>query len=114
MLDPTAPPPGGQTTATGRGCDPDVLVTLNIADAPAVTTRSDADGRFGARLPVGELEPGRYEVVAQCGPELRADVDIIRQSAQGGSASSSAVLVFFVLVGAGIWQLRRVVSPTAL
>lgn len=114
LLEPTAAPPGGQTTASGRGCDPDVLVTLWVADSPPVTTQSDADGRFGVRLPVGDLEPGRYEVVAECGTELRSAVDVIRHSAQGGAASSSAVLVFFVLVGVGIWQLRRVVDPTAI
>lgn len=89
-------------------------MTLTVAGAPPVRTRADAEGRFQARLPVAELEPGRYEVVAQCGPELRANVDVMLLSAQGGAASSSAVLVFFVLVGVGIWQLRRVVAPTTL
>lgn len=64
-----------------------------------------------ARLPLPELEPGRYEVVARCGPELTASVDVVLHSAQGGNASSSAVLVFFVLIGVAVWQLRRVAFP---
>lgn len=87
---------------------------MTVGDAPPVYTESDADGRFVVKLPLPQLEPGRYDVIAVCGPELHASVDVILVSAQGGAASSSAVLTFFVLIGVGVWQLRRGINPTGM
>lgn len=103
--------PGGQTTVTGRGCDPNTDVILTVDGGPPTATRSDADGNFQVRLPLAELEPGRFPVVAQCGPRLQTSVDVILLSSNGNVAASSGVLALFVLVGCGIWQLRRTVDP---
>lgn len=65
-----------------------------------------ADGIFSASFSVPPVEPGRYELTANCGPELAVPLDVVLASSVSGG-SSLAVLVFFILVGVGLWQFRR-------
>ncbi|WP_433262537.1 hypothetical protein ACQPZF_29760 [Actinosynnema sp. CS-041913] len=51
------------------------------------------------------VQPGRHVIRADCGVILVGSVDVALTSSTGGSASTLAVLVFFLLVG--VTLLRR-------
>ncbi len=62
--------PGGDVNATGTGCDPGATVTLEIAGEQVGETTADSDGSFSTPIDVPDVDPGRLEVIAHCGPVL--------------------------------------------
>jgi hypothetical protein len=88
---------------------PFASVELTVAGEPAGATTASAAGAFESPVAVPGLDPGRYEVVARCGPELRAVLDVVVVQAVDNGLSTLAVLVFFVLVALLLFRRRRIV-----
>jgi hypothetical protein len=99
--------PGGIVRALGHGCVPSSPVELFVNGIPAGNATSGADGGFAAPLSVPPLTPGRYEVSARCGALLAAPLDVVVSTAQQGGASSLALLLFFIMLGAALFRGQR-------
>jgi len=66
---------------------------------------ADDSGGFSAPVDVPALVPGRYDVVAGCGPVLTSPLDVVLATSVGQGGTALALLGFFVLL-AGL-LLRR-------
>ncbi len=103
-------PPGGDVTAIGTGCDPGATVTLEIAGEEVGATTADDNGRFSTPIDVPDVDPGRLEVLARCGPVLTTQLDVVLASSVSNN-STILVLAFFVIVLFALlwygWQARR-------
>ncbi|WP_157762670.1 hypothetical protein [Nocardia yamanashiensis] len=108
-LNPVAVTPGTDVAATGRGCDSGAAVKLSIGNAAVGETKAGADGTFGATLKTGGTEIGQYQVTAECGKKLAANLDIVLVSQVGGGAATATILLFFLLIG-GWYYGHRLVS----
>ena len=110
VLDKPSVTPGGDVTATGKGCDPGATVTLEIDGKQVGETTAKSDGTFSTPIDVPDVDPGRLEVVAHCGPVITTQLDVVLASTVSNN-SSMLVLAFFVIVLAALlwygWQARR-------
>src|SRR4029077_3628130 len=110
VLDKSSVTPGGDVTATGKGCDPGATVTLEIEGSQVGETTAKSDGTFSTPIEVPDVDPGRLEVVAHCGPVITTPLDVVLASTVSNN-SSMLVLAFFVIVLAALlwygWQARR-------
>jgi hypothetical protein len=103
--------PGGDVKATGTGCDPGATVTLEIEGEQVGETTAGSDGSFSTPIDVPDVDPGRLEVDAHCGPVLTTQLDVVLASSVSGGQSillviAISVLVLFALLWYGI-QTRR-------
>ncbi|HMK13314.1 MAG TPA: hypothetical protein VK461_17120, partial [Acidimicrobiales bacterium] len=109
-LDKPSVPPGGDVNATGQGCDPGATVTLEMEGQQVGTTTAKDDGSFSAPVDVPDLDPGRFEVQAHCGPVLTTELDVVLASSVSNN-SSILVAAFFLIVLFALlwygWQARR-------
>lgn len=99
--------PGGEVNASGEGCDPGAAVAIEIGGARVADATAGSDGRFSAPLDLPVLQPGRFDVVAHCGPTLDTTIDIVLASRVDPGTSTLAVLVFFVLLLLALLRGRR-------
>ena len=110
VLDKPSVTPGGDVTATGEGCDPGATVTLEIEGSQVGETTAKSDGTFSTPIEVPDVDPGRLEVVAHCGPVITTPLDVVLASTVSNN-SSVLVLAFFVIVLAALlwygWTARR-------
>jgi hypothetical protein len=110
VLDKPSVTPGGDVTATGKGCDPGATVTLEIDGKQVGETTAKSDGTFSTPIDVPDVDPGRLEVIAHCGPVITTQLDVVLASTVSNN-SSMLVLAFFVIVLAALlwygWQARR-------
>lgn len=110
VLDKPSVTPGGDVVATGKGCDPGATVTLEIDGKQVGETIAKSDGTFSTPIAVPDVDPGRLEVVAHCGPAITTQLDVVLASTVSNN-SSMLVLAFFVIVLAALlwygWQARR-------
>jgi len=110
-LDKPSVSPGGDVVATGQGCDPGASVTLEISGEEVGQTTADSDGTFSTPIDVPDVDPGRLEVEARCGPLLTTNLDIVLASSVTGGQSILLVIVIAVLLLFGLlWyglQTRR-------
>jgi hypothetical protein len=107
-IDESTVPPGGEVTATGQGCDPGASVTLEIAGEEVGRATADNAGTFETEIDVPNVEPGRVEVLARCGPVLTTDLDIVLASEVSSGTSNFLVLMFFLIVlVALLWYGRQ-------
>jgi len=110
VLDKSTVTPGGDVTATGKGCDPGATVTLEIDGKQVGETTAKSDGTFSTPVDVPDVDPGRLEVVAHCGPVITTQLDVVLASTVSNN-SSILVLAFFVIVLTALlwygWQARR-------
>jgi hypothetical protein len=109
-LDRPFTPPAGPANVRGRSCDPLAPVSLEVGGRDVGHATADTSGHFDTPIELPDLPPGRYDVIARCGPVLSAPIDVVLASANR-PGSTLAILVFFVLVGFGLWILRRAVAP---
>jgi hypothetical protein len=81
-LDRSSVAPGGSIHVSGTGCSNGAPVVLTVAGATAGSLTAQANGSFetDVRLP-SSMKPGRYQIVAQCGPTFQTFVDIMRPAA---------------------------------
>ncbi|MFC8043195.1 hypothetical protein [Nocardia sp. NPDC057353] len=107
-LTPVAIAPGGEVTASGRGCDPGAPVELSIGRTPVGTAVAAADGSFTARLTLSAIEVGRHDVRTWCGRTLTAALDVVLVSSVDGGASTIAILLFFLLLGGWFYGHRLI------
>ena len=110
-LDKPSVPPGGDVKATGEGCDPDATVTLEIEGEQVGETTADQDGSFSTPIAVPDVDPGRLEVQAHCGPVLTTDLDVVLASSVSGGTSillviTCSVIVLFALLWYGLRSSR--------
>ena len=110
-LDKPSVPPGGDVKATGEGCDPDATVTLEIDGKQVGETTADEDGSFSTPIAVPDVDPGRLEVQAHCGPVLTTDLDVVLASSVSGGTSillviTCSVIVLFALLWYGLRSSR--------
>jgi hypothetical protein len=110
VLDKPSVTPGGDVTATGQGCDSGAAVTLEIEGKQVGETTAGSDGTFSTPIAVPDVDPGRLEVVAHCGPVITTQLDVVLASTLSNN-SSMLVLAFFVIVLTALlwygWQARR-------
>ena len=110
VLDKSTVTPGGDVNATGKGCDPGATVTLEIDGKQVGETTAKSDGTFSTPIDVPDVDPGRLEVVAHCGPVITTQLDVVLASTVSNN-SSILVLAFFVIVLTALlwygWQARR-------
>ncbi|HEX9831468.1 MAG TPA: hypothetical protein VGA66_00020, partial [Mycobacterium sp.] len=104
--------PGGNVTAVGRGCAPDVPVRLSIGDIPVGQAVAGPKGGFDAPLTTGAVEVGRHQVTAQCGRTLSAPLDIVLVSRVGTGTSTLTVILIFLLLGVWFYGHRLVSHST--
>ncbi|MEV0354961.1 hypothetical protein AB0H71_02760 [Nocardia sp. NPDC050697] len=107
-LTPSAIAPGGEVTASGRGCEPGARVELKIGATPVGTTVAAADGSFTAPLTLAAIEVGRHDVQTWCGRPLTAQLDVVLVSSVDGGASTVAILLFFLLLGGWFYGHRLI------
>lgn len=90
---------GEPLSASGAGCTPGGRVSLASGGEVVGGANAGPDGRFTTAVEFRHLQPGRREVVAECGVVLTGTVDLILTSSTRGNTSTLAVLVFFLLAG---------------
>jgi hypothetical protein len=101
-LDKPSVPPGGDVVATGHGCDAGAAVTLEIDGEQVGKTTAEEDGTFSTPIAVPDVDPGRLEVTALCGPVLTTQLDIVLASSVTGGQSILLVIVIAVIVLVGL------------
>jgi hypothetical protein len=83
-------------------------VTLEIAGEEVGSTTAEDDGTFETEIEVPNVEPGRVEVLARCGPVLTTELDIVLASEVSSGTSTVLVLMFFLIVLAALlWYGRQ-------
>jgi hypothetical protein len=83
-------------------------VTLEIAGEEVGSTTAEDDGTFETEIEVPNVEPGRVEVLARCGPVLTTELDVVLASEVSSGTSTVLVLMFFVIVLAALlWYGRQ-------
>ena len=94
--------------ATGEGCDPHATVTLEIEGDKVGETTADQNGSFSTPIAVPDVDPGRLEVQAHCGPVLTTDLDVVLASSVSGGTSILLVITCGVIVLFGLlWYVLR-------
>ncbi len=100
--------PGGDVTATGRGCLPDATVDLSIGETAVGHTVAGSEGDFDAPLRTGAVQLGRHEVTAECGRTLTAPLDIVLVSRVGTATSTLTLILLFLVLGLWFYGHRLV------
>ena len=112
-LDKPSVSPGGDVKATGTGCDPGATVTLEIEGEQVGETTASSDGSFSTPISVPDVDPGRLEVDAHCGPVLTTQLDVVLASSVTGGQSILLVIAISVVVLFGLlWYGLQVAAET--
>ncbi len=83
-------------------------MTLEIAGEEVGSTTAEDDGTFETEIEVPNVEPGRVEVLARCGPVLTTELDVVLASEVSSGTSTVLVLMFFLIVLAALlWYGRQ-------
>ena len=110
VLDKPSVTPGGDVTATGEGAMPEPPSPSRSRASQVGETTVKSDGTFSTPIEVPDVDPGRLEVVAHCGPVITTPLDVVLASTVSNN-SSVLVLAFFVIVLAALlwygWTARR-------
>ena len=81
-------------------------MTLSLAGAEVGNAVADSLGKFATTIQVGNVDVGRHEVVARCGPTLTTTIDVVVATKVDGGASTSVIIVMFLLVALGYLVLH--------
>ena len=110
LVEPVAIPPGGTSTAAGRGCPGGAPVLFTVAGQQIGKSRAATDGAFDGPLDVSGLPVGTYQVQAHCGVVLYADLDVVLANQVYNDASTIVIIVFFIMLGGALFW-RRMARP---
>jgi hypothetical protein len=103
--------PGGDVRLRGGGCAAGGRVAFLIGTTTIGEVQAGPDGSFEATVAVPSLEPGRLELVADCGARFAATLDLVVASRVDALSSTLAVFIFFVLLSLVLFRRRRVILP---
>jgi len=90
--------------ATGYGCHANAPVVLTIDHNQVARTTTDNQGTFATPIATTSLPVGRYQVLADCGPQLAASFDVVVISHAGQDGSTVVIIIFFILLGLAVFR----------
>jgi hypothetical protein len=103
--------PGGEVRIRGGGCAAGSRVALLIGTTTIGEVQAGPDGSFEATVAAPSVEPGRLELVADCGVRFAATIDLVVASRVDALSSTLAIFIFFVLLSLVLFRRRRVILP---
>lgn len=81
-------------------------MTLTLGGALVGNAIADSNGKFSTTVQVGNVDVGRHELIARCGPTLTTTVDVVVATKVDGGSSTSVIIVMFLLVAMGYLLLH--------
>ncbi|WP_131768927.1 hypothetical protein [Candidatus Protofrankia californiensis] len=112
MLDKPVVSAGDTLVANGAGCAPAAEVVITSEDGKTIgRTVADATGRFSTVVQFATYRVGNRSIIANCGPVLRSEVNMVLSSSTGGTSNTFVLLLFFLLVGSLV--VRRQIGESA-
>ena len=106
VLDHPTVAPGESLGVTAIGCNPNAPALVSVAGAVTTTASAGADGKLHTVLTLpSSLRSGRYQVVASCGANLSAAVDVAHRSLAPFLIALGVVVA--LAAGVGIGRLTR-------
>jgi hypothetical protein len=81
-------------------------VIFTVAGQKVGQSTAATSGTFDGPLAVSGLPVGTYQVEAHCGVVLYADLDVVLANQVYNDASTVLIIVFFVLIGSGLFWRR--------
>lgn len=103
--------PGGEVRVRGAGCTANGRVVVLIGTTRVGEAQAGPDGTFEATVAAPDAQPGRVELVADCGVRLSTTLDLVVSSQVDPLSSTLAVFIFFVLLCLVLFRRRRVILP---